>query len=107
MSAAENPGFVAVEQAVQEALKALPTYLGGTKPVGVRVEEVIPPAAEGAPFRITLSYLEPGVPEPRHPVQQAFEGIWTKPPPPERVLRVIEVDPVTGRALSMRKHERA
>lgn len=57
--------------------------------------------------RITLSYLEPGVPEPRHPVQQAFEGIWTKPPPLERVLRVIEVDPVTGRALSMRKHERA
>jgi hypothetical protein len=107
MSAAEKRPPLTVETAVLAAMKALPSYLGGATPVGVRVEEVLPPTAEASPFRITLSYLEPGAPEPRHPAQKALDGIWTRPPPMERVLRVVEVDAVTGQATGMRMHERA
>lgn len=90
-----------VEQIVQSAVRALPAFLGGRSPQSLRVEEVLPPQADDGPWRVTLSYLEPGVEEPEHPSLRGLGAMLRKPPPPERVLRVIEVDE-NGSALAMR-----
>ena len=94
-----------VERAVLSAIQALPKFLGGRSPVGVRVEEVVPPgtSAMGA-WRVTLSHLEPGV-EIDDPVRKALLGAFRPAPPPERVLRVIEVDAETGDARAMKLRE--
>lgn len=90
-----------VEQIVQAAVRALPAFLGGRSPQGLRVEEVLPPQVDEGPWRVTLSYLEPGVEEPEHPSLHGLGAMFRKPPPPERVLRVIEVDD-KGSAVAMR-----
>lgn len=91
--------MIPVDRAVQAAVAALPQFLGGRRPDGVRVEEVLPPK-HGA-WSITLSYLEPGVPAPEHPLQALPSGLIRAAPAPERVLKVITVDCETGEAKSM------
>jgi hypothetical protein len=83
-----------VEKAVLAAQAALPGFLGGRKPESVRVEEVLPP--EGSEWRITLSYLEPGV-EPHTTTLASL----LRPVSPERVMKVITIDATTFAARSM------
>lgn len=90
--------MIRVEDAVQSAVRALPGFLGGRSPDGIRVEEVVPPEGDAGEWQITLSYLEPGVERPEHPV---FKSIVRRAPEPERVLRVITVRADSGRARAM------
>lgn len=101
---AEDKPRLKVEEAVQSAVRALPSFLGGRTLEGVRVEEVFPPR-EAQHWRITLSHLEPGVEKRRHPALGVLEGPFKSPPPPERVFHVLAVDASTGEVLSMRLRE--
>ena len=85
------------------AAGALPRFLRGRRPDSVRVEEVIP-TDDGHTWRITLSYLEPGVPAPE-PAFLRGSRIFTTPPAPERVHRAVVVDGESGEARSMQLRE--
>lgn len=99
-------GTPGVDEIVRAAIRSLPAFLGGRQAEGVRVEEVFPPKGR-APWRITLSHLEPA--EPESAMANALLGslpdIWKPTPRMERVLRVLEVDPASGAPLSMRSRE--
>jgi hypothetical protein len=89
-----------VEKAVLAAQAALPKYLGGRRPESVRVEEVLPPTTALDPvWKVTLSYLEPGVQAPEPPGLAAF--LPRAAPMPERVMKVITIDATTFEARSM------
>ena len=93
---AEESSRVKVEDAVRAAVRALPSFLGGRAPDGVRVEEVFPPQGITG-WRITLSHLEPGVETPRPPLLSVVEGRYLETPPaPVRVFHVLEVKRVDG-----------
>jgi hypothetical protein len=96
----EQVAPLSVEDAVRAAKKALPTFLGGDAPKNVRVEEVVPDDENGQ-WHITLSYLEDALPLPLHPAIKALRGVLDTEPPRERVLKVVKVDAVTGKALGM------
>jgi len=70
-----------------------------------RTEEVEgpPDEAPNGDWRVTLSYLEPADPVPESPIQKLFAGAeeLRASPAPERVLRVIVIDP-TGRPKAMK-----
>jgi hypothetical protein len=92
--------MIPVEQAVRSAVSAVPRFLGGRSPESLRIEEVVPPDDESGEWRITLSYLEPGVEPSEHPVLRSMRVV-RGPPPPERVLRVITVRADNGEARAM------
>jgi hypothetical protein len=91
---------ISVQAAVKAAIAALPDYLGGRAPEGIRVEEVVPPEADNA-WRVTLSYLEPGSFHPDSFLDSLVSQHLRAPPAPERVLRVFAIDAMTGTPKSM------
>ena len=95
------PVQLSAREAVQAAVKAIPDLLGGRMPKGLRVEEVRPPQEDNR-WRVTLSFLEPADVQPEHPL---FAGVFPKPPPEERVLRVVEIEASTGEAQAMVRRE--
>ncbi len=95
---------VDVERAVVAAMSSLARFLGGARPEGVRVEEVIPPElSETNDWAVTLSHLEKGTPQPESLAVAALQlGALRPPPAPERVMHTILVDPYTAKAKAMR-----
>ncbi len=94
--------MIPVEQAVRVATRELKHFLGGSQPQGLRVEEAIPSDDE-TKWNVTLSYMEPTVKQPEPRLLKL--GLVERPPPLERVLRVVVVDATTGEAVAMRMRE--
>ena len=92
--------MIPVEEAVRNAVSAVPRFLGGRQPESLRIEEVVPPDSDLGEWRVTLSYLEPGVEPAEHPALKSLR-VMRGPPPPERVLRVITVRADNGEARAM------
>lgn len=111
MSAAETTtNEIPVEQAVRSAVAGLEQWLG-RMPEHVRVEEVFPPDYEAddeqACWSVTLSFLEKGTPEPENEMMKQFRGtLFPRPPALERVMRVLDIDPTSGKVKRMRVRER-
>ncbi len=97
---------ITVTQAVMAALSAFPNYFAH-RPMGIRVEEVVPPPHSGDVWRITISHLELQEESAQAKALRSVFQIIPQSPPTERVYHVVEVDPNTGRATAMRMRERA
>ncbi len=87
---------IKASDAVRAAVEALPEFLGGREPKGIRVEEVVPPEGSDLFWKVTLSFLEPSLAAGLNPFESLVRG-----PPLERVLRVIAIDASDGTAKKM------
>jgi hypothetical protein len=101
----ENAKPTATE-AVAAAFQALRSYLPAPA-IGVRVEEVVPPAFDEGDWRITLSHLEPIYESPEAKQRRHMFSLTARfeAPATERVYKVIEVNSRTGKAGAMRIRE--
>lgn len=95
--------YIKASEAVRAAIGALPEFLGGKKPLGVRVEEVLPPEAGQDDWRITLSFLEEDLRD--APPWRPDRFVPLLHTSRERVLRVIAIGPEDGSPKKMTMRE--